>query len=298
MALNVTSSYAGHELIPLLTPMFDSMREIQDGDITLHNDVNFKKALRKMTTSGILQSDSAGFTPSGDVTISEKVLFPTIQKVNLQIDKNDLRDEWSSARMGKGQMNKKIAADINEGVIKNILGTVGEGLRTQMWNDNGTVLPQGGFRKQLVDSTDATKVTDSGATTAGNVLDRLSNTIKAMNPKYLSFDKTRVFVAADVWGAYSTALSAESNMLNSTQATSYQYAGYKMVMVPELEAGDIIIGNKGNFHYGTDIFSDLASVNVLDQEYVTGAAQVHFIQRVAIDVKIGFTSEVGFFEVV
>lgn len=293
MAVNITSTYAGHALTPLLTAMFDTMREVQNGDVTLHNDVNYKKVLRKMTSANLLQADSAGFTPAGDLTETEAILFPTIQKVNLQIDKNDFRSEWSSVDMGAGQMNKKMAADINEAIAKNILGTVGEGLRAQMWVDDTTALPEGGLLYQLK-TAGYNKVADVAAITKDNVLEELAKVLAAIPVKVLDFDKTRLFVASDVYHAYAAAVADQSNGLSSVDKIALVYNGYKMVIVPEFAAGEVVLANKDNLHFGTDIFSDFSEVMMLDQEYVTGAAQVHYVQRVAIDVKVGFTNECAF----
>lgn len=301
MAVNITSTYAGHALTPLLTSMFDTMTEVQNGDITLHNDVNYKKVLRKMTSANLLQADSPGFTPLGDLTETETILFPVIQKINFPVDKDDFRSEWSSQDMGKGQMNKKIAADINEAIVRNILGSVGESLRSQMWvAPAGTAfgaLPTGGIKTQLLtsiaaaDDDSAGHVDGTSAISSTNVLGELTKLLSAVKPKVLSFDKTRIFVAPDVWFAYSQAVGNQSNLLDSTKAVSATYGGYKMVTVPELLAGEMILGNKDNLHFGTDIFSDFGEVKVLDQEFTTGAAQIHYVQRVASDVKVGFTKE-------
>lgn len=304
--VNLNSTYAGHELIPLLVPMFDNLKEVRDGHVQLHNDVNFKKALRRMQVDGILGAESAAFTPVGDVTIDEKVLFPTIREVNLQLEKDEFRSEWASQRMGKGQLTKQMAAEINEAVVKNILGKVGAALGVQMWtaaagSADPSQLPDGGLRTQIKASIEAAGagtdleragyVDGTDAITATNVLGELNKVLSAMKPAALSFGETRLFVASDVWFAYTQAIGDQANTLNSTTATPMSFGGYQMVVVKELAAGEIIAANKDNLHYGTDIFSDANYVEMIDLSHTTGDRYVRFIQKVAIDVKVGFTAE-------
>lgn len=302
--LNLSSTYAGKELQEVLTPMFEGMHEVMNGDVTLHNDVNYKKALRRMTVDGILGAETAAFTPTGTVNLDEKILFPTIQEVNLQLDKDDFRSEWASARMGEGQLTKVMAKEITDGVVKNILGKVGAGVRVSMWNaavgSAYNQLPAGGLYTQIAAAVEATTTGSDAARpgfetyaaiTATNVVAKLSGVLAAMKPEALDFDKTRLFIASDVWFAYTQAVGDQANMRSSVERLEPMFNGYKVVVVKELAASTIIAANKDNLHFGTDIFSDMAYVEVIDLSHTTGDRYLRYIQKVAIDVKVAFTEE-------
>lgn len=255
-----------------------------------------------MEVSGVLGAETALFTPIGDVDITEKVLFPELREVNVQLEKDSFRSEWAGQRMGdNGQLNKTQAAEINEAVIKNILGKVGTGLRSEMWTaavGSGIgKLPTGGFKTAILasiaaaDDESAGHVDGTTTISASNVKGELSKMLSAVAPEILSFDETRLFVAPDVWFAYSQAVASEANMLNSTQAISKTYGGYKMVVVPELAAGEMVIANKSNLHFGTDIYSDYSYVETIDLSHTTGDRVIRYIQKVALDVKVGYTKE-------
>ena len=237
--LNLTSTYAGHELREILVPMFQAMDDIPN-NVVLHDDVNYKKALRRITTnSDLLQAESSKFTPTGQVDQDEVILFPEIREVNLELDKNQYRSEWSSKDMGKGQQNKKIVKEIVDAIVKNILGNVGEALRTNMWvgsTAGGDIID--GFKQQLIDSTgtgargEANKPTYV-AFTSTNVLDRLSVLWSAYGSKYKSYKETRIAMSPTVWEWYADAIGEQANQRDTVGENPKKYKGYEIVVVPE-----------------------------------------------------------------
>lgn len=296
--LNLTTTYAGHELREVLTPMYQAMTDIEQKNITLHNDVNYKKALRRSTVSSdIIADETTKFTPVGTIDNDEVILEPVVKEVNLELPKNDFRSEWSSRRMGAGQMNKKVQKEITDAIVKNILGTVGEALDTVMWV-GGTLGTDtiNGFKDILVASTGtgargaAFKPTYTAFTSA-NVLDKLAVIWAAYPSKLKKYATTRIFMSPTVWEWYSDAIGNQANNRDIVGANPMTYKGYKIVVKDAFEADDVIIGNNNNFHYGTDIYSDKNKVVLKDMTDVTLDDELRFKQKFSIDVKIGFTGE-------
>jgi hypothetical protein len=295
--VNITSTYAGHELREILVPMFEAMSDIPE-NVVLHDDVNYKKALRRITTSAdLLQAESATFTPTGTVDHDEVILFPEIREVNLQLDKNDYRSEWSSKDMGKGQQNKKVVKEITDAIIKNILGNVGEAMTHNMWvGDTGGSGIIDGFKTLLVAST-GTGVRGAAikpsyvAFTDANVLARLAVLWAAYPSKLKNYKTTRIVMSPTVWEWYSDAIGNQANQRDLVGQNPMMYKGYKIVVKDQFEQDDVIIYNQGNFHFGTDVYSDYALVKLLDLTETTMDDVIRFKQKIAMDAKIGFTGE-------
>src|SRR5210317_2072510 len=98
--VTVSSSYAGKDAGVFIGQAFKEADTIAKGLVSVAADIDFQIPIKKIAYADGRTAYACGFTPTGSVTLSEKVLTPTKIKNEFEICKEDLRQIWSSATMG------------------------------------------------------------------------------------------------------------------------------------------------------------------------------------------------------
>ena len=97
---SLTTTYAGEFAGEYISAALLSGVTIENGGITVKPNVKFKETLKKVSTDDIVKDASCDFDPTSTLTISEKVLQPEFQQVNLQLCKKDFVSDWEAISMG------------------------------------------------------------------------------------------------------------------------------------------------------------------------------------------------------
>ena len=110
--LTVSSNYAGRDAGEIIGKSFKEADTISRNLITVRPDIDYQISLRLIEYADGRQDYACGWTPSGSVTLSEKILAPKKIKNEIELCKEDLRQIWSSATMGFSAHNDSMPNDV------------------------------------------------------------------------------------------------------------------------------------------------------------------------------------------
>ena len=124
--LTVSSNYAGGVAGEIIGAAFREATTIANNLVTVLPDIDFQMSLRKIAYSDGRVDYACGFTPTGAVTLSEKLLTPKKIMNAQEICKEDLRQIWSSASMGFSAHNDNMPKDVEAALLNEILSDTAE----------------------------------------------------------------------------------------------------------------------------------------------------------------------------
>jgi hypothetical protein len=272
-ALTVSSNYAGKEAGEIVGKAFKEADTISRNLVTVVPDVDFQISLRKIQYANGRQDYACGFTPSGSVVLSEKLLTPKKIMNPLEICKEDLRQIWSSATMGFSAHNDAMPKDVETALIAEILADTAEATDSDIWNGVAATSGSfGGFIPLFNADADVIKAGSgitslSAAVTKSNVIAEIEKVLNAI-PIALRRKKDMVFgVSNNIALAYQQALVSAgiSNGLGGADM-ELRYGNYKMEIINGLPDNTFVVYQVKNLYFGTGLLADHNELRLVDQD--------------------------------
>ena len=103
MANLLTGNFAGTKAQGYLYPAVMTANTLTNNIVETHENVKYKLNLRNLATTGFIADANCDFTANGAVALSDVVLTPKQLEVNIQLCKDDFRDQWEALEM-KGKL--------------------------------------------------------------------------------------------------------------------------------------------------------------------------------------------------
>mgnify|MGYP000449816480 CR=1 FL=1 len=95
---SLTTTYAGREAAGYIRAAFLSNESL--AAVTFKENIEYKQVVRKLVDDITFANATCDFTPTGTVTLTERILQPEEFQVNLQLCKKDFHSDWLSAQQG------------------------------------------------------------------------------------------------------------------------------------------------------------------------------------------------------
>jgi hypothetical protein len=274
MATNasITSNYVGKEAGGILSIAFKETYTLSKGIIgVIPNITHGKGYLRRIQGTNGLQNYSCSWTPSGTLTLDEKVLEPKKLMINQEFCKEDFTDLWDSDSMGFSAWNDDLPKDEKEAILARILDELSVSIDTNIWNGSGTTAGQfQGLLPRLKADSDVIKIAAfSGAVTASIVVAEIQKIYDAIPQTIFTHPDLKICVSADVFRAYvsSQANLGYNNQYNNQNNDVAYFNTVAIQVLPELPAKTMVAfvtGQNGNFKLGTALTANFNNVVVKD----------------------------------
>jgi len=281
--LTVSSNYAGKDAGEYIGKAFKEADTIAKGLVTVLPDIDFQVALKKISYSDGRVDYACGFTPTGAVTLSEKLLTPKKIKNEQEICKEDLRQIWSSASMGFSAHNDQAPADVESALIAEILADTAEATDKDIWQgDEDNTGEFDGFLTLF--AADAAIIKDGNGITGGGAAISKSNVVaeieKVMNAIPVALrrkDDLKFMISPDVANFYSQALVAAgiSNGLGGSDM-ELRYGRYVLEVVNGLPDNTMVVAQAKNLVFGTGLLSDHNEIRIKDMDESDLSGQVRY----------------------
>lgn len=300
MAFNsVTSTYSGNALKEYILKALAGGETLNTRGVKIEENVKYKRVIKKLASTGIVQEGSCEFSPTSGITISQGVLEPQRIKVNESLCFDEFDNLWDAETMAAGQHNQNVPQDLLNGITDEFVNQTAKEVEDLIWKGNtdltGSTLMNliDGYQKILGHSTTGgVKVTGTTVTTS-NVLTEL-NKIYAKLPagvRKKGKDALVWFMSYDDAALYEMNLQAQGINTSADGGVLRAY-GIEIVPVGGLVSGKIALGERANFYAGTDLTSDFNEIKLIDMRDTTGDDSVRFIMKAKIDVAIAYPNEV------
>ena len=311
MATNVsiTTSYAGEAAGKYVSAALLSADTLEGGGVTLMPNVKFKSTIQKVATADLIQDASCDFTPTGSVTLTERVIQPEEYQINLQLCKQTFQDDWSAISMGYSAFDS-LPPSFADFIIGHVAAKVAEKMENNIWQ--GTDSNAGefdGFTALFAADSDVLDVVTSETSIdstnvigeLGKVVDRIPTTIYGKEDLY-------IYVASNVARAYVRALGGFGSAglggsgVNAQGTTWYNggdlaFDGVKIFVAPGLPDNHMVAAQKSNLFFGTGLMSDMNEVKLLDLADIDGSQNCRIVMRFTAGIQYGLGAEVVYYSI-
>lgn len=292
--INVTSTYCGDALKNYILKCILGGETLSTQGISVQTDVKYKRKIKKINASSIVQDGSCDFSPTSGVTITEAALEPCEYKVNEQICFEDIYQLWDSADMAAGLHNENLPQALLDGLTSVYVAKVAESVEQMIWQNNMTGSSDcfTGFKRHLIDGGAVTGATS--AMTVSNVVTLLNKAYALVPSCVLAKPKNQlvIFISHKALAFYEMNLATQG-VRTSIEAGVPTLYGIELKAISGLPDDDmIVIGERANFYVGTDLQSDFNEIKTIDMRQTTGDEAVRFIMKWKLDVAVAYPEEV------
>jgi len=312
MATNVsiTTSYAGEAAGKYVSAALLSADTLEGGGVTLMPNVKFKSTIQKVATADLIQNASCDFTPTGSVTLTERVIEPSEYQINLQLCKQTFQDDWSAISMGYSAFDS-LPPSFADFIIGHVAAKVAEKMENNIWaGDEDNAGEFDGFTELFdadADVIDVTKTSGVTGITSANVITEMGLVVDAIPTTIYGKEDLYIYVASNVARAYVRALGGfGSNGLggsgvNAQGTTWYNggdlaFDGVKIFVAPGLPDNEMVAAQKSNLFFGTGLMSDMNEVKLLDLADIDGSQNVRIVMRFTAGIQYGLGSEICYYK--
>lgn len=292
--LSLTTTYAGElagEIVRKALLQNSSMQYVN-----LRENIPYKSVARKIDDTVTFAAGTCDFTPTGTVTLTERILTLEEFQVQRQICKKDFFGDWSSADVMSGKVNTQI----QDAIVERLVNGIAANLESVMWTGvNATTGQFDGFNT-IIDTnsgSDINFVTSPVALTSSNILDKIWALIaKCPTAVKGAAEKPLIYMNNTTFELYMQAQIAAGNGWYATAGpeVSKKFVGlYEIAVCPGMPNNTMYMIQKSNLHLGTWLTNDMNDVSIIDMTPIDGSQNVRYGARFYLGAQIAVTADVA-----
>ena len=302
---SITSTYAGEFAGQYISAALLSASTIENGGITVKPNVKFKEVIKKVSTDDIVKDASCDFTATSTVTLTERVLQPEFQQVNLQLCKKDFISDWEAVQMGYSA-HHDLPPAFSDFLIAHVAAKVAQRTENSIWAGSTATSGQFDGLTTLI-STDAdlpaAQEVAGTTVTASNVITELGKIVDAIPSTLYGSEDLNVYVSQNIARAYvrelggfgASGLGAAGTNAQGTQGWnngSLTFDGVKLFVANGLADNTAMAAEKSNLFFGTGLLADHNEVKVLDMSDLDGSDNIRVVMRFTAGVQYGIVDDI------
>ena len=261
--MSLTTTYAGKYAGEYIKAAFLANESLQH--VTVKENIDYRAVVKKLVDDISFEAPTCDFSALGEITITERTL--TLEKFQVQrnICKNNFLNDWAAGDFQRGEVEPALAetliANMLEGIAaknEEILWT-GANATTGEYNGLLTLMNTGGSGVLFVSTPVAIDST--------NVISKIAATVATLPTAVKrSTEKPVIYIAQNVWEAFMQASAAAGNGWYTYGGPEMpkSYLGYQLAICPGMPDDTIVMAQKSNLWFGTNVLSDWNSVQVVD----------------------------------
>ena len=289
---SLTTTYAGELAGEILRPALLEFTSAKH--ITVKSNVPYKAVVRKLVDNVTFAAGTCDFTPTGTITLTERILTLEEFQVQRQLCKKDFFTDWSTKDVMSGRMN----ADILAAILERITGGAAANLERIVWQGVNATAGEFDGLGTLIDAnagSDINFVATPVALTSANILAKMYLLV-AECPTAVkgSTEKPTIYFNQNTWELYMQALAASGALWNmpGDNAQPIFMGNYPIAVCPGIADNTMYMAQKSNLWFGTWLESDYNSVSVLDMEALEASQNIRISMRFYAGAQLGVTSDI------
>ena len=299
---SISTSYAGESAGQYISAALLSGATLDNGLITVKPNIKFKEVLKKVSTYGLVKDAGCDFAPTSTLTLTERILQPDFQQVNLQICKADFHNDWEAVSQGYSAFDS-LPPSFSDFLIGHVAAKVAQRTEQSIWNGAAATDGQfGGFKELMLADADIIDVGAGAAVTAANVIDKIGLVVDAIPSTLYTSEDMLIYVSQNVARAYTRALGGFQATIGGAgtdnKGTQWynggglSYDGVKIAVANGLADDTMVAAEKSNLYFGTGLLSDQNEVKVIDMADIDGSQNVRVVMRFTAGVNYGIGSDI------
>ena len=299
---SITTTYAGEFAGQYISAALLSGSTLDNGLISIKPNIKFKEVIKKVSTDGLVKDAGCDFDPTSTLTLTERILEPTSQQVNLQLCKKDFQSDWDAVSMGISAFDS-LPPSFADFLIGHVAAKVAQRTEQSIWN--GAAATNGdfaGFKELMLADADVTDVGAGAAVTAANVIEKLGLVVDSINSTIYTSEDLYIYVSQNVARAYVRALGGFQATIGAAgtdnKGTQWynggglSFDGVKIAVANGLADNTMVAAEKTNLFFGTGLLSDNQEVKVIDMADIDGSQNVRVVMRFTAGVQYGIGSDI------
>ena len=298
----ITTTYAGEKAAGYLSAALLSGSTLDSGLITIKPNIKFKEVLKIVSTDGIVKDASCDFDATSTITLTERILQPDSQQVNLQLCKKDFQSDWDAISMGYSSFDS-LPPSFADFLIGHVAAKVAQKTEQNIWNGTAATDGEfGGFKSLLLADATVTDVGAGAAVTAANVIAKMGLVVDAINSSIYTSEDLFIYVSQNVARAYVRALGGFQATIGAAgldnKGTQWynggglSFDGIKIAVANGLADNTMVAAEKSNLFFGTGLLSDQNEVKVIDMADLDGSQNVRVVMRFSAGVNYAVGSDI------
>ena len=268
------------------------------------------KYKRNITTVGggrdakdaLVADRTCDFTPTGTLTLTDKVLEPKRLQVNYKMCKGDLIKDWQALQMKPGQWNINMGADFQSFLISHVAGIIAESTENNIWAGGAAVGGQfEGFMTPttgafVVDPVTAAPAPTGGVYAAATIIDDLAALLAAVPSAVYGkmSEDLYMYMNPKTYRIYINAVSALGYVNAFSMNDTYQpfFEGVKIAVCPGLPDNMACVALASSLFFGTDLYSDETEIKIIDESMINGSDNILVVAKYTAGVQTGIAADI------
>jgi hypothetical protein len=293
---SLTTTYAGELAGEICRKALVS--NVSAGYVTMKPNVPYKSVARKINDDVTFAAGTCDFTPTGTITLTERILTLEEFQVQRQICKKDFFTDWSTADVMSGRVNTQI----QDAIVERLVSGIAAANETIMWSGvNATAGQYDGFETLVAaGGSGAVHATAVGAIDETNVIDIIWSVIAAApNGVKGAAEKPALYFNQKTWEYYMQAQIAAGNgwYLTGGPEVQKRFVGmYEINVCPGMSNDFIIFAQKSNLMLGTWQENQMNEVFILDMQNLDGSQNVRYGARFYLGAQICVGEDIVYYD--
>jgi len=265
--------------------------------VTFKENIEYKQVVRKLVDNVTFANATCDFTPTGTVTLTERILTLEKFQVHRQLCKKDFLADWEA----KSEQDGFLHASLTDALIANVMAGVAANNEIVMWQGvNATAGEYAGFETLFLADSDVIDVATPEAITSANVIEEMNRLVLALPVRVRrATEKPVIAVSSNVAEAFRTAILGlgGGSYLYQGETVKMTWQGqYDIIECPGMSDDTMAMFQKSNLWFGTNLKDQWNNVAVLDMYQYDLSDNVRFACSFFAGVQYGFGNEIAFYQ--
>jgi len=290
---SLTTTYAGELAGEIVAKAL--LSNVSAQYVTMKPNVPYKSVVRKIDDTVSFAAGTCDFTPTGTITLTERILTLEEFQVQRQICKKDFFIDWTTADVMSGRVNTQI----QDAIIGRLVGGIAAKNETVMWSGvNATAGEYDGFLTLIKAGGSGAVSAGSGAIDDTNIIATLWDIISTAPAAVKgAAEKPTIYMGQAAWEYYMQAQIADGNGWYATAGPEVQkrFVGmYEIAVCPGMPADNIVFAQKSNLMLGTWQENQMNEVFILDMQNLDGSQNVRYGARFYLGAQIAVGEDITY----
>ena len=292
---SLTSTYAGREAAGYIRAAFLSNESL--AAVTFKENIEYKQVVRKLVDSITFANATCDFTPTGTVTLTERILTLEKFQVHRQLCKKDFLIDWEA----REEQNGNLHASLTDALIANVLAGVAANNERLIWQGvNANAGEYDGFETLFLADAAVLDVSSPVAIDATNVIEEMGRLVLTLPTRVRrATEKPVIAVSSNVAEAYRSAILGLGGgfYLYQGESVVMNWQGqYDVIECPGMSDDTMAFYQKSNLWFGTNLLDQWNNVAVLDMYAHDLSDNVRFAASFFAGAQYGFGNEIAFYQ--
>lgn len=292
---SLTTTFAGREAAGYIRAAFLSNESL--AAVTFKENIEYKQVVRKLVDNITFANATCDFTPTGTVTLTERILTLEKFQIHRQLCKKDFLSDWEA----KSEQDGNLHASLTDAIIANVLAGMAANNERLIWQGvNATAGEYAGFETLFLADASVLDVSTPVAIDSTNVIDEMNRLVLTLPTRVRrATEKPIIAVSSNVAEAFRTAILGlgGGSYLYQGETVKMTWQGqYDIIECPGMSDDTMAMYQKSNLWFGTNLLDQWNSVAVLDMYQYDLSDNVRFAASFFAGVQYGFGDEIAFYQ--